>query len=104
MTAPTPQYATSVKGDVLVNQTACGVDLNALWDEFRDLLDVWNKERTGLTDLLVSTPPSVPRLCRRTVKWRRLRKPPSLASQKSANIPGNGLLVGYRFRDYDGSS
>jgi hypothetical protein len=53
MTALTPQYATLVKGDVLVNQTACGVDLNALWDEFRDLLDVWNKERTGLTDPLV---------------------------------------------------
>jgi hypothetical protein len=42
----------NVRGDVLVNQTADGVDLNAVWDEFRDLLDVWNKQRSSLTDLL----------------------------------------------------
>ena|SRR5947209_8296941 len=52
-TAPTPQYGINVKGDVLVNQTADGIDLNALWDEFHDLSDVWNQERTSLTDLLV---------------------------------------------------
>jgi len=53
MTAPQVQYGISVKGDVLVNQNADGIDLNHLWDEFHDLLDVWNKERTSLTDLLV---------------------------------------------------
>ena len=52
-TAPTVQYGINVVGDVLVNQTADGADLNAVWTEFRDLLALWNKERTSLTDLLI---------------------------------------------------
>jgi hypothetical protein len=31
-------------GDVLVNTTADGVGLNAVWTEFKDLLAIWNKE------------------------------------------------------------
>jgi hypothetical protein len=100
-TAPTPQYGISVKGDVLVNQTACGVDLNALWDEFRDLLDVWNKERTSLTDLLVFDTTVSAEAVPQNGEVASFEEATELGVPKSANIPGNGLLVGYRFRDYD---
>ncbi|MDT5259074.1 MAG: hypothetical protein QOD10_4154, partial [Mycobacterium sp.] len=53
MTAPNAQYGVNVRGDVLVDRTADGVDLNHVWDEFRDLLQLWNTERTSLTDLLM---------------------------------------------------
>jgi hypothetical protein len=44
-TAPSAGYGINQRADVLVNQTADGVDLNHLWDEFADLLSVWNTEK-----------------------------------------------------------
>jgi hypothetical protein len=54
MTAP--QYGINVKGDVLVNATADGIDLNHLWDEFRDLLAIWNQERRPEFEIFVRRP------------------------------------------------
>jgi hypothetical protein len=100
-TAPTPQYGISVKGDVLVNQTADGIDLNALWDEFHDLLDVWNGKRTSLTDLLVFDTTVSAEAVLQNGEVASFEEATGLGVPKSANIPGNGLLVGYRFKDYD---
>lgn len=101
MTAPNPQYGISVKGDVLVNSTLDGVDLNHLWDEFRDLLAVWNKERTLLTDLLVFDTTTPAEAVPQNGEVASFEEATERGVPKSANIPGNGLLVGYRFRDYD---
>ncbi|MGV7292118.1 hypothetical protein PJJ27_29235, partial [Mycobacterium kansasii] len=35
----------NTEGDVLVNTTADGVDVNALWDEVQTVLSAWNAER-----------------------------------------------------------
>ncbi|MCA2261725.1 hypothetical protein JF722_25955, partial [Mycobacterium avium] len=43
-------YAT--EGDVLVNTTADGVDLNVIWDEVAAVVRAWNAERSALTRLL----------------------------------------------------
>ncbi|BCO81168.1 hypothetical protein MINTM009_49500 [Mycobacterium intracellulare] len=42
----------STHGDVLVNQTADGVDLNDIWAEVQEVLELWNKERKSVTDIL----------------------------------------------------
>jgi hypothetical protein len=53
MTAPNAQYGINVRGDATrVVALRDGTDLDAVWDIFRDLLDVWNKERSSITDLL----------------------------------------------------
>ena len=41
-----------IDSQVLVSKTADGVDLGSLWDEFTDLLDVYNNHTTKLCDLL----------------------------------------------------
>jgi hypothetical protein len=101
MTAPNPQYGISVKGDVLVNQTIDGLDLNAMWDEFRDLLAIWNTERSSVTDLLVFDTTTNAEAVPQNAEVGSFEEATELGVPKSANIPGNGLLVGYRFRDYD---
>jgi hypothetical protein len=42
----------STHGDVLVNQTSDGVDLNDVSSEVQEVLDLWNKERKSVTDIL----------------------------------------------------
>ena len=47
------------EGDVLVNQTADGVDLNEIWGEVQHLLKMWQGNRTTVASLL-SYPTTVP--------------------------------------------
>lgn len=42
----------SVSGDVLVNETADGVDLNVLWKEIADALALYNSQRSTVVRLL----------------------------------------------------
>jgi hypothetical protein len=42
----------SVSGDVLVNETADGVDLNVLWSEIADALVLYNSQRSTVVRLL----------------------------------------------------
>lgn len=100
-TAPNAQYGTNVVGDVLVNQTADGIDLNAVWAEFRDLLDLWNKERTSVTDLLIFKTTASGEAVPQNVAVPSFEEATELGVPKSANVPGNTLLLGYQFKDYD---
>ncbi|BDB41548.1 hypothetical protein IWGMT90018_19940 [Mycobacterium kiyosense] len=40
------------EGDVLVNVTADGVDLNVIWAEVAAVIKAWNAERSALTSLM----------------------------------------------------
>ena len=42
----------NTSGDVLVNQTADGVNLNLLWAEIRDALALYNQHRSAIVRLL----------------------------------------------------
>ena len=42
----------SVFGDVLVNETSDGVDLNLLWREIGDALALYNEHRSAIVGLL----------------------------------------------------
>ncbi|WP_307190340.1 hypothetical protein [Gordonia desulfuricans] len=42
----------STHGDVLVNKTADGVDLNVIWDEANQVMSAWNRKRTDLATLI----------------------------------------------------
>src|SRR6516165_7300509 len=103
MTAPAPQYGINVKGDRLapVTQTLDGVDLNELWNEFSDLLQIWNAERIALTDLLVFDTTASAEAVAQNSEVASFEEATELGVPRAAELPGNGLLVGYRFRDYD---
>ena len=49
----------STQGDVLVSQTNDGVDLNTIWAEIADALELYNTERSAVARLL-SYPTTVP--------------------------------------------
>ena len=42
----------STLGDVLVNVTADGVDLNQIWAEIQEVLEMYNHERSAVVQLL----------------------------------------------------
>lgn len=42
----------ATRGDVLVNMTADGVDLNQIWAEVQEVNSLWNAERKSITDIL----------------------------------------------------
>lgn len=101
MTAPHAQYGVNVVGDVLVNKTADGVDLNAVWTEFRDLLDLWNKERTSITDLLAFRTTATGEAVPQNVAVASFEQATEMGVPRAANVPGDALLLGHTFRDFD---
>jgi hypothetical protein len=101
MTAPNAQYGVNVRGDVLVDRTADGVDLNHVWDEFRDLLQLWNTERTSLTDLLMFKTTATGEAVPQNVAVPSFEEATEFGVPKSANAPGDSLLLGYQFKDMD---
>ncbi|MGJ5667898.1 hypothetical protein QLG13_08515 [Rhodococcus aetherivorans] len=42
----------STEGDVLVNKTADGVDLNAIWEQTASAMSLYNRERSALAALI----------------------------------------------------
>ena len=99
MTAP--QYGIAVKGDVLVNQLADGVDLNAVWDDFAQILHIWNNERTSITDLLTFQTTVSGEAVPQTIAVDSFEDATELGVPKSAGPPGDALLLGYQFKDKD---
>jgi len=96
-----PVYGTNQQADVLVNQTADGVDLNHLWDEFRDVLNVWNTERQSVTDLLCFHTTATGEAVPQNFQTPSFEQATEHGVPKGALPPGTGLLMGYTFKDYD---
>lgn len=99
-TAPAP-YGTNQRADVLVNQTNDGIDLNHLWDEFRDALDIWNTERQSITDLLCFDTTATGEAVPQNFEVASFEQATEHGVPKGAQPPGTGLLMGYTFYDYD---
>lgn len=99
-TQPTHPYGINVKGDVLVNQLADGSDLNAIYTEFADVLNVWNSERTNLTDLLKFNVTVSGEAVPQDMQTGSFEEATELGVPKSASSP-TALPLGYTFKDFD---
>ncbi|MDO2360993.1 hypothetical protein [Mycobacterium avium] len=99
-TQPTHPYGINVKGDVLVNQLADGSDLNAIYTEFADVLNVWNNERTNLTDLLKFDVTVSGEAVPQDMETGSFEEATELGVPKSASSP-TALPLGYTFKDFD---
>lgn len=100
MTTPNV-YGINQRADVLVNMTADGIDLNHLWDEFRDALEVWNTERQSVTDLLCFHTTATGEAVPQNFEVPSFEQATEHGVPKGALPPGAGLLMGYTFYDYD---
>ncbi|MGV7451174.1 hypothetical protein PJH53_29000 [Mycobacterium kansasii] len=91
----------NTEGDVLVNTTADGVDVNALWDEVQTVLSAWNAERGAVASLLsrhtINAADAVPQ----SIADESFELASEFGEPESLRAPSNAILLGNTLEDYD---
>lgn len=91
----------SSEGDVLVSQTADGVDLNKIWDEAAAVMAKWNQERSALASLIsygtINSGDAIPQV----VGGDRFEKASEYGEPTGLRAEPDALILGYDFEDYD---
>ena len=91
----------STFGDVLVNLTADGVDLNEIWSEVQSALELYNKERSSVTDLLsyrtIAAADAVPQ----SISSDSMEQATEFGVPRAIRPPSDVLKLGYSFHDWD---
>lgn len=89
------------ESDVLVNRTADGVDLNALWSEVQQAMEVWNAERSAIGSLLsrltVNAADAVPQ----SISDDSFSIASEFGEPESIRVPSSAVLLGNTLEDYD---
>ncbi|MFP1155105.1 hypothetical protein ACK280_23930 [Mycobacterium sherrisii] len=95
-------YAT--EGDVLVNTTADGVDLNVIWAEVAAVVKAWNAERSALTSLLAFNTTNTADAIPQSRSVDSFEEASEYGEPESMRPPSNYHLMGYTFKDWDKAS
>lgn len=89
------------EGDILVNTTADGVDLQVIWQEVAEVVKAWNAERSALTNLLTfnttNTADAIPQS--RSTDSFELATEWGIA--EAMRPPSGYHLMAYEFNDHD---
>lgn len=91
----------STSGDVLVNKTADGVDLNEIWAEIQDVLRLWNTERKQITDLLTFRTVHVADVVPQSWTTDKFELATEIGLPRAIRPPADYLRLGYPFHDHD---
>ena len=91
----------SVAGDVLVNETADGVNLNSLWDEIGSALELYNAHRSIIVRLLSYPTISVTDVIPQSVEGESFEIATEFGVPTALREPADYLRLGYNFQDYD---
>ena len=91
----------STQGDVLVNSSADGVDLNQIWSTIQSVLNVWNKERSSVASLLSYTTTNVADAIPQSLSSESMELASEFGVPHSVREPATALPLGYTFNDYD---
>jgi hypothetical protein len=103
MAADTTGVGYNVYGDVLVNLTADGVDLNQLWGEIRDALALYNDHRSAIVRLLSYPTTAVADVIPQTLQGDSFEEATEFGVPMALREPADYLRLGYNFKDYDKS-
>jgi len=91
----------STQGDVLVSQTADGVDLNRIWDAAAAAMTKWNSQRTALASLVsypsVNTADAIPQV----IGGDHFEEASEFGEPTGLRAEPNSVIVGYDFTDFD---
>lgn len=98
-TAPVRQEGILTGGD-LVQQTADGTDLNALWNEFAETVDLYNEEFDALIQVL-TFPVTVPVEPVVQIGEVSFEEASELGVPRGAGLPIDVFQMGYDLRHYD---
>ena len=85
----------------LVSALGDGTDLNAMWTELGQLLEVWNARTTSLTSLLSFPTTSAADVVVQSISTTPFERASEHGVPKAAATPADGLLLGYGFNDFD---
>jgi hypothetical protein len=91
----------NVAGDVLVNETADGVNLNAIWDELGRALAAYNTQRSTIVRLLSYPTTAVADVIPQSVDGESFEIATEMGIPTALREPADYLRLGYNFQDYD---
>lgn len=94
----------NTEGDILVNTTADGVDLNVIWAEVAEVVKAWNAERSALTSLLAFNTTNTADAIPQSRSVDSFEEASEFGEPESMRPPGDYHLMGYTFKDYDKAS
>ncbi|MCV7222951.1 hypothetical protein [Mycolicibacterium elephantis] len=102
-TVPTGQYGITTTGEVapVLSTLRDGTDLAAVWTEFSEVLDIWNKDRRKLTDLLAFRTVNAGEAVPQNITPALFEQATEIGVPQAAGTPGDSLMLGYQFTDYD---
>lgn len=92
-------YAT--EGDVLVNKTSDGVDLNSIWNQAAQALSSWNRERSALASLISYPTVAVGDAIPQALGGANFEKASEFGEPQGLRGQPDALILGYNFEDYD---
>ncbi|UJL28874.1 hypothetical protein HZU38_29505 [Mycolicibacterium vanbaalenii] len=91
----------SAHGDVLVNETADGVDLNEIWAEIQQALELYNAERSAVASLLSYRTVQVADAVPQSISSESFEEATEFGVPRAIRPPSDVLRLGYDFKDYD---
>ncbi|SRX95092.1 hypothetical protein MSP7336_03356 [Mycobacterium shimoidei] len=91
----------SLHGDVLVNLTADGVDLNEIWAEVQEVLELFNQQRTSIANLLSYRTVNVADAIPQSITSDSFEEATEVGIPRAIRPPSDVLKLGYAFRDFD---
>jgi hypothetical protein len=94
-------FGISTVGDVLVNKTADHVDLNDIFVEIADVLELYNRERTDIANLLSYRTVNVADAVPQSISGDSFEEATEMGLPRSIRPPSDVLKLGYSFKDWD---
>lgn len=91
----------STEGDVLVNRTADGVDLNSIWATAANAMSLYNRERSALAALISYPTTNVGDAIPQQVASDHFEVASEFGEPEGIRSNPNALILGYDFQDYD---
>jgi hypothetical protein len=92
------------EGDVLVNTTADGVDLDVIWREVAAVVKAWNAERGKLTGLLTFNTTNTAEAIPQSRSQDSFEEASEFGEPEALRPPSDHALMGFSWADYDKAS
>jgi hypothetical protein len=91
----------STQGDVLVNMTADGVDLNEIWAEIQEVQEMYNRERSAVVQLLSYPTTLVADAVPQSISSDSMEVATEFGVPRAIRPPSDVLKLGYQFKEFD---
>ncbi|WP_245206777.1 hypothetical protein [Rhodococcus erythropolis] len=94
----------STEGDVLVNQTADGIDLNSIWNQAATAMALYNRERSALASLISYPTTAIGDAIPQQIATENFEEASEFGEPQGMHSNPDALILGYDFKDFDRAS